>query len=163
MKLFNFQIPPKKKVTGEQLAELQVKQGEGLKLKMYKCSEGYNSIAYGFNLDANKITPEIAEMLFRLMFNPAVKDAKDFAGNIWDELNEVRQAVLIDMAYNLGRSSFFGLWSLQVGIREKRFDYAAKRMRSFLWYKQIQKFVKPPNIGRAETLARQMETGEVQK
>jgi lysozyme len=161
MKLFNFQFPPKKKVTGEQLAELKVKHGEGLKLKMYKCSEGYNSIGYGFNLDANKITPEIAEMLFRLMFDPAVKDAKDFAGKVWNELNEVRQAVLIDMAYNLGRGGLFSMWSLQTGVREKRFDYAAKRMRSFLWYKQIQKFVKPPNIGRAETLARQMESGEL--
>ncbi len=157
--MFKFNFP--KRASAEQIAELKIKKGEGLRLKKYKCSEGYDSIGYGFNLDANSITPEIAEMLFRLMFDPAVQDAKDFAGDVWNELNEVRQAVLIDMAYNLGRAGLFAMWTLRVGVREKRFDYAAKRMRSFLWYKQLQRFVKPPQIGRAEELSRQMETGEI--
>jgi lysozyme len=118
-------------------AKAQARKYESLRLKMYKDSLGIWTIGYGFNLEANKITEEIAELLLELMMTEAIKDAKDFAGKSWESLNDVRRGVLIDMAYNVGRNTLFTFTTLRHGIKILDFEYCARRMESYLWYRQV--------------------------
>ena len=149
---FNFSFPKREQADAVTIARLQLKQHEGLSLKPYKDTVGVLTIGYGRNLN-NGISQKVAEVMFDEDVETAVKDAKDFAAEAWDKLNVARQAVLINMAFNLGRDRLFKFVLFRAALRQHNYEYAAKRMRNSLWYKQVK--------GRGEELAMQMETGEI--
>jgi lysozyme len=63
-----------------------------------------------------------------------------------------RRAVLIGMAFQLGRPRLAQFRRFLAACRDEKFDDAANEMRDSQWSKQVPK--------RAARLARQMETGE---
>jgi lysozyme len=69
----------------------------------------------------------------------------------WQMECEPRRAVLIGMAFQMGRSRLSYFKGLLAAARDCRFDDAANCMRDSLWSRQTPK--------RAARLARQMETG----
>lgn len=134
------------------IARLQLKRHEGLSLKPYKCTAGMLTIGYGRNL-SNGISQEVAEIMLDEDIATALRDAKAFAAEAWEKLNVARKAVLINMAFNLGRDRLFKFVMFRGALRQHNYEYAAKRMRVSLWYKQVK--------GRGEELAMQMEIGEI--
>ena len=42
----------------------------------------------GIQLDANEIPQEVADLLLDYMFEDAVAVAKDYCGEVWNDLNE---------------------------------------------------------------------------
>lgn len=135
------------------IAKLQIKRHESCRLKMYKDSKGINTIGWGFNLDANEIPQEVADLLLDYMFEDAVAVAKDYCGEVWNDLNEARKAVIINLAYNMGRKTLFSLWTFQTAVKSKNWDYGAARLMSYAWFKDV-------GIRGAE-LVKQWKTGEV--
>jgi lysozyme len=90
-------------------AEEYIKANEGCRLEAYEDPPGSGeySIGYGHHTPgitpAMMITQERAEEFFAADFEDAVKEALAALGPAsWVRLDPVRQAVLIDMAYNLG-------------------------------------------------------------
>ncbi len=70
----------------------------------------------------------------------------------WVEmLDPVRAAVLINMAFNLGVPGLLGFKTTLAAVRGGAYARAANGMRASLWARQVG--------GRAERLARKMETG----
>ncbi len=69
----------------------------------------------------------------------------------WRSLNDVRQRVLLNMAFNLGLAGLSTFEATLAAIREARFADAAAGMRASLWARQVGQ--------RAERLARMMESG----
>lgn len=134
------------------LALKSIKEHEGLRLKAYKDTRGFLTVGYGFNLDANEITEEVANLLLEKELALAIIDAKSFCGRNWEILNSVRKSVIVDMAYNLGRAGLFSLITLRTGIYREDYIYCASRMESFLWCSQVK--------SRCVTLVRRMRTGE---
>jgi len=133
------------------IARLQLKKHEGLSLKPYKDTVGVLTIGYGRNL-SNGISQQVAEIMLDEDIATALRDAKEFAAEAWDQLNLARQAVLINMAFNLG-NRLLSFVTFRSAVRLHNPEYAARRMRSTLWYKQVGH--------RGEELAKQYETGEV--
>jgi len=88
------------------LAEALVAESEGLKLTAYVDTLGYWTIGYGHRLpqnqewDGHTITADEADNLL----SEDMRSARIIAGEFphFAELNDVRQAVLISMAYQLG-------------------------------------------------------------
>lgn len=70
------------------------------------------------------------------------------------QLDEVRRAVLISMAFQMGVHGVLGFQHTLAAIRDQRWNDAAGGIRASTWYTQTQ--------ARAERAARAIETGEWQ-
>lgn len=69
----------------------------------------------------------------------------------WRDLDEVRQRVILDMAFNLGVQGLLGFKNTLGFIRQGNYYAAAVNMRQSKWYTQVG--------NRAERLVRMMITG----
>ena len=69
------------------------------------------------------------------------------------DVDEVRRAVLVDMAFNLGISRLLGFKKFLAALAIHDYETAAKEMLDSKWRRDVR--------GRACTLARMMETGEL--
>lgn len=122
---------------------------EGLRLRPYRCSAGRLTIGVGRNLDANGISREEALYLMR---NDLSKCREQVRSLGFEELGEVREAVLVNMCFNLGFGGLKSFVNTLEHVRRGRWKQAADGMLSSKWARQVGK--------RARTLARMMETGE---
>lgn len=136
------------------LADLE-KLHEGLNLKLYTCTSGYLTIGYGWNIEDRGIPLHIAEALLEYALEHAVQVAEKVFGKteLW-QLDEVRRAVVCDMAYNMRPSSLqkYNLKTFPL-IRAGKYTEAAKSLLS------NKKYVSQVKT-RAYRLARMLETGE---
>jgi lysozyme len=125
---------------------------EGLRLKTYRCTAGKLTIGVGRNLDDNGITREEA---FYLLNNDIAAVHADLTRKFpwYGSLDEVREAVVLNMAFNLGITKFSQFYQTIAAIARADYADAADRMRKSLWARQVG--------ARAERLAKQMETGRL--
>lgn len=131
--------------------EAQLRLHEGSRRRPYRCSQGFNSIGVGRNLDANGLRPdEIALMLANDI--ETAKHELDKLVPWWRELDDVRQKVLVDMVFNLGPKTMAGFRNTLRDIQARNYAGAAKRMLASRWARQVG--------ARAHRLAGMMKTGE---
>lgn len=117
---------------------------EAKRNKIYKCSQGFNTIGIGHNLDTNPISDRAIDIIFEDDLNEVI-NALDKYIPWWKTLSENRQHVLIDMAFNLGvgPSTEFPTGQLLKfkntlkAMQEGRFEDASKGMGSSLWATQV--------------------------
>lgn len=128
-----------------------IKKHEGLKLKPYKCTSGKLTIGYGRNLDDNGITGSEAEALLYNDVQNCYAECVKFL--FWNTLNEARQAVLLDMCFNLGISRLKGFKKMLAALKGGDYEKVAKEMLDSKWAFQVKK--------RATELAEIMKTGEL--
>lgn len=138
----------------------QLKRHEGLRLTPYRCTAGALTIGYGHNLDANPIidiTPhtKITEgRATRILIEDCRKYAVQLDGRMtwWRTLNEPRQAVILNMAFNLGILGLLSFKNTLRAVKEERWSDAADGMLASKWAGQVKR--------RAVELAAQMRSGE---
>lgn len=149
--------------------EQQLKASEGFRLTAYRCPAGALTVGYGHNCDAcpvdgvarvgDRISREEAERLFRADLGAAVWAVRGALPWV-TELSPPRQAVLYDMAFNMGLGcarTGRGLLSFRNTLRmiaDADYAGASRAMLVSAWARQVK--------GRAVRLARQMELGEWQ-
>ena len=129
----------------------ELKKFEGLKLKAYRCPQGKLTIGYGHNLDDNGIPQEIADRLLEIDIMSAITDAMRFVKN-FKELNQIRQEVIIQMAFQLGYTTLNYFTKTRTAIETELFELASREMLDSLWARQTP--------SRAILLANRMKTGE---
>lgn len=129
----------------------QLTNHEGLRLKPYKCTAGKWTIGVGRNLEDVGITEAEAMFLLDNDIRKAHDDARALIDG-FDELDDVRQCVVIDMAFNLGRSRLSKFKKMLAAVRAGNYNTAADEMVNTLWYSQIG--------NRAARLEHMMRTGE---
>lgn len=140
----------------EDLLITELIDDEALKLKVYRCPAGKLTIGIGRNLQDNGITR--AEAIYLAKNDIAqVVAGLDKELPWWRELNEVRQRVLVNMAFNLGVDGLLpggekpGFPQTLELIRTGKYAEAADAMLKTLWAKQVGK--------RAKKLAKMMREG----
>jgi lysozyme len=108
---------------------------EAMRLKLYKCSEGKNTIGVGHNIDDKGITEKQALMILDDDIKESEEHLRKFS---WFEgLSDVRQEVVLNLHFNVGHTSFLGfkkmIWALENG------DYlsAGEEMKDSKWYNQV--------------------------
>jgi len=138
-------------VTASKIATQQLKTDEGLRLKPYHCTAGALTIGYGRNLDAVGITEEEADLMLRADIIIAERGAEALVGNVWDQLSPARQAVLINMTFNLGRTRLAAFKNFLAALRATDYNTAASEMLDSRWANQVG--------DRATRLADQMRRG----
>lgn len=133
-----------------------IKKHEGLRLEPYLCSAGVLTVGYGHTKEpVHTITQEQADQLLDDDFNEVLKDLSKYPFNeVYPHLDEVRQAVLENMMFNLGYARFSQFRRFLFALKYENYGLAAKEMLDSKWACQVK--------GRAVELARMMKSGKWQ-
>jgi lysozyme len=122
---------------------------EGRRAKPYTDTVGKLTIGVGRNLTDKGLSDSEIDYLLMNDIRECTDDLKTFLW--WDDLDEVRRNVLIDMRFNLGPSRFRGFKATLAAVAMGDYVTASDQMRKSKWYRQVK--------GRGERLARMMSTG----
>lgn len=151
------------------VAELERDEGCVLN-RPYRCTAGALTVGIGRNLDGNPITSDEAAQVgitnaqarargvdrgqaVALLGLDIAKMERELDRRLpwWRSLNDARQRVLLNMAFNLGIARLVKFANTLSAVERGAYGAAAAGMRASLWAKQVGK--------RAERLAVMMETG----
>ena len=135
-----------------QLSDMIAKH-EGLRLKPYHCTAGKLTIGYGRNLDDVGITKNEAETM---LINDIERVYTELTLHYdwFKSLDDVREAVIVDMCFNLGLNRLNNFKKTIKLISESDYKAAAIEMLDSKWAKQVGY--------RAIKLSTMMDTGEWQ-
>jgi lysozyme len=129
----------------------QLRLHEGLRLKPYRCTAGKLTIGIGRNLEDRGITFE--EAAYLLANDIAAEERELLRALPWvAKLDEVRQRVLLDMAFNMGVVGLLAFKRTLATIQAGDYQRAAAMMLDSRWAGQVGQ--------RAERLSRMMATGK---
>jgi lysozyme len=124
---------------------------EGCKLTAYRDSVGVITIGIGRNLQHRGITQEEALMLLRNDISATLTAMrKELPWTI--ALDDVRQRVLCDMAFNMGVGQLLEFKRTLAAVKAGDYEAAADMMLDSRWASQVGE--------RARRLARMMRTGK---
>lgn len=124
---------------------------EGVRLKPYRCTAGKLTIGIGRNLDDVGITQDEAMLMLRTDIARALSGVRTELP--WfEQLDNIRQRVLVDMAFNLGIDGLLAFKQTLAAIASGDYDRAATEMLNSRWAAQVGE--------RARRLARMMRTGK---
>ena len=140
--------------------EIAVMKDEGFRATPYLDSVGVPTIGYGttvimgkkVTMDDPAINPKDARHLLRADLYGAGIDAQDLFKH-FDKMNDVRQEVLVNMAYNLGRRGLGGFKKMLAAAKVLDYSVMAEEMTDSKWYEQVGK--------RAVRLVNEMRFGHV--
>lgn len=123
---------------------------EDIKLTPYRCTAGKLTIGVGRNLQDRGISRSEA---FMMLSNDIAECQLDMLSFDWfADLDEVRQAVLLDMRFNLGAAGIRKFKNTLGLIQSGKYTEAADAMLQSLWAKQVGQ--------RAHRLSKMMRTGQ---
>jgi lysozyme len=145
------QFTPRGAVINRDAMIRQLRLHEGERLKPYRCTAGKLTIGVGRNLEDRGIT---AQESAYLLGNDIDSHWHELVKAIpWVErLDEVRQRVLLDMAFNLGITGLLGFKNTLATIKAGDFEKAGTMMLDSKWARQVGR--------RADRLATMMATGK---
>jgi lysozyme len=113
----------------------QLKEDEGFRGNVYKCSAGKNTIGYGRNLDDNPLTKYEAEFLLNSDLEKIVDSLSDLP--FYPRLSPRRRGVVINMTYNLGLPRFKQFKRMIAAMYLCDYELAAVEMLDSKWAKQV--------------------------
>jgi lysozyme len=133
--------------------ETQLIEHEGMRLDMYDDSVGIKTIGVGRNLEAVGLRSEAeARFLLRSDILAVQTELRRELGSWIEDLNEVRQRVLLDMAFNLGTAGLMRFERTLAAVASRQYSSGAVEMLDSRWATQVGQ--------RAHRLSKMMQTGE---
>jgi lysozyme len=112
-----------------------LRQSEGWRARPYLDSKGFWSVGYGHLLPRNISRQELNEMVWtrehgEKVLHDDVLDAINSAGAFawWLTLDPVRQAVIVELVFNMGRSKVKGFTRMIAAIQDKAYQRAAREL-----------------------------------
>lgn len=109
---------------------------EGREKKPYRCSAGKLSIGVGRNLEDRGLREDEIDLLLANDVREAVGECRRlFRG--FDQLNEVRQEVLVNMMFNLGYTRLAGFKKMIAALAMNDWTEAANQMLESKWADQV--------------------------
>ena len=139
----------------------QLTRDEGVRLHVYPDSRGFDTIGIGHNIDANPLTFDVSQGItmdqaLQILHDDVTRiSAKLFHDLPWlNALDEVRQGVFINMAFNMGAVGVEQFHHDLADTQAGNYAQAGADMKASLWYIQVG--------ARAQRLVQQMITGQWQ-
>ena len=117
-------------------ARALIKKHEGLRLYPYKCTAKKTTIGYGRNLEDVGISEAEAFIMLENDIDIVVSSLEQHI-SFWDKLTSNRQAVFIDMCFNLGLRGFLGFKKMLKASEVGRIDEVIKQMLNSRWAVQV--------------------------
>ncbi|WP_405418687.1 glycoside hydrolase family protein [Marinobacter flavimaris] len=134
-----------------QLLRSQLERHEGLRLKPYHDTVGKLTIGYGRNLEDVGISRDEAEFMLDNDIDQVERQLETV--DEYRDLDAVRQAVIANMAFNLGFAGLMGFKNMWAAIGRRDWESASEEMLNSKWARQVGV--------RAVELSEIMRTGEV--
>jgi lysozyme len=111
---------------------------EGLRLKPYLDTVGVLTIGVGRNLEDKGISESEAMLMLDHDIDDAILDVQAVTGRpTFLKLNGPRRAVLINMAFNLGRTRLRSFKNMLRCVEQGDFEGAAREMLDSKWAVQV--------------------------
>jgi lysozyme len=136
----------------------ELRRDEGVEYKPYKDTMGVDTVGVGHNLQASPLPdgwsyPLTDEQVNVLLTQDIQAVFADLDHNLpwWVNLNDVRQRVLSNMAFNLGITKLLGFKNTLAAMRQGKYKDASSGMLNSAWASQVK--------GRAVRLADMMLRG----
>ena len=112
-----------------------IKKHEGFKSTVYQCTEGYDTIGYGFAIKDLKLSKEVcdiilAEKLSKLQFDISNKF------EWFKDSPEIVRNVVTNMCYQLGLTGFSKFKQTIYYLETDQYEEASVEMLDSLWAKQ---------------------------
>tara|TARA_Y100000593_G_C4316600_1_gene341263 strand:+ start:1075 stop:1479 length:405 start_codon:yes stop_codon:yes gene_type:complete len=112
-----------------------IKLSEGYRSTVYKCTEGYDTIGYGFAIKDLHLDEDICDMILeRKLGELKLRIHKKFPFVL--DLPEDVQDVVIEMCYQMGLSGFSKFKKTIAFMRLGKFREAAAEMLDSKWHRQ---------------------------
>ena len=113
----------------------QIKHHEGYRSRVYKCTEGYDTIGYGFAIKDLVVSEEVCEMILLEKLEFLEKSIKN-RFSWYDESPQVIKEVIMNMCYQLGITGVSKFRKAISALQEGDWDEAADEMLDSLWARQ---------------------------
>ena len=113
----------------------KIKEHEGFRSTVYQCTEGYDTIGYGFAIKDLELTEEISEQILILkLAKLETKVRKKFDWYMY--LPQEGKDVVVNMCYQLGISGFSKFKKTIYLLETEQYKEASVEMLDSLWAKQ---------------------------
>ena len=112
-----------------------IKKHEGFRARVYQCTEGYDTIGYGFAIKDLELTEHIADQI--LMKKLSELNLKIIDRFKWYFTSPQKvQDVVVNMCYQMGISGFSKFKKTINYLETEQYEEAADEMLDSLWHKQ---------------------------
>lgn len=119
---------------------------EGCKLKLYRCTSNKLTIGIGRNIEDNGIRKDEVKLMFKNDVDEVVNNLapalKRKFGINFNSLSDIRQEVLLNMAFQLGIPRLLKFKNTFRYLKNKSFKKCSIEMLNSLWAKQTPKRAK---------------------
>ena len=113
----------------------RIKHHEGFRSKVYQCTEGYDTIGFGFAIKDLVLDEDIAEMILMRKLEDLMKRiGKTFSW--WKSADSDVKDVVVEMCFQLGVSGFSKFKKTIDHLENKRYGKAAAEMLDSKWARQ---------------------------
>jgi lysozyme len=112
-----------------------IKKHEGFESKVYKCTEGYDTIGYGFAIKDLVIDKDVADLILMKKIHKILERVL-VAFPWFQNINNEAKSVIINMCYQLGIRGFSKFKKTIYLLETEQYDDASIEMLDSLWAKQ---------------------------
>ena len=109
----------------------QIKKHEGFRSKVYKCTQGYDTIGYGFAVKDLVLDKDIEQILTRKVYDLVCKIQDKFKW--FDKLPQEAADVVVNMCYQIGLSGFSKFKKTIALLKKHKFKAASVEMLDSRW------------------------------
>ena len=113
----------------------KIKEHEGFRPRVYKCTEGYDTIGYGFAIKDLELDEDIAEEILLRKLEKLIKRIRDKFDWLDTVPHEV-QGVLVNMSYQMGVTGVSKFKKALHAMQMFQWKIAADELLDSRWAKQ---------------------------
>ena len=112
-----------------------IKKHEGFRPKVYECTEGYDTIGYGFAIKDLTMDEDVATLILMKKLH-ALLQRITVAFPWFKDIDETAKKVVINMCYQLGIRGFSKFKKTIYYLETEQYEEASIEMLNSLWAKQ---------------------------
>ena len=112
-----------------------IKKHEGFEPKVYKCTEGYDTIGYGFAIKDLVMDKDVADLILMKKIHEMLQ--RILVAFPWfKNIDDQAKSVVINMCYQLGLRGFSKFKKTIYLLETEQYEEASVEMLDSLWAKQ---------------------------
>ena len=112
-----------------------IKKHEGFEPKVYQCTEGYDTIGYGFTIKDLEIDKDVADLILMKKLHTLLQRIT-IAFPWFENIDNIAKSVVVNMCYQLGLRGFSQFKKTIYYLETEQYEEASMEMLDSLWAKQ---------------------------